>query len=433
LINIKNHEKAIKVIKYGIWLYFFLLIFEGALRKWFLPALATPLLVVRDPIALYLVLRTWYIGKLPANGYMTGMVLIGIVGVFTATLLGHGNLYVALYGARILLIHFPFIFVISSIFNKDDVIKIGKAILWISIPMAILITLQFYSPQTAWVNRGVGGSTEGAGFAGAMGYFRPPATFSFTIGTHLFFGLVGSFLFYFWLNPKGLSKIMLIGSTIGLLAAIPFSISRSLTFHVALTLAFMAVAILQEPKYIMKMVLISIIVLIALASLYNTSFFQTATMAFTSRFETANEIEGGLEGVLIDRFLGGMVGALTKTGEQPFFGYGIGMGTNVGSMLLAGKLVYLIDEAEWGRLIGEMGPLLGLGIILIRVFLDAKLSFESYRTMLKGNILPWMLLSYGILLIAQSQWASPTALGFSIFITGIIIAAFKEVKPYPVK
>lgn len=38
----------------AIWIYIFLLIFEGALRKWFLPSLATPLLLVRDPIAIWL-------------------------------------------------------------------------------------------------------------------------------------------------------------------------------------------------------------------------------------------------------------------------------------------------------------------------------------------------------------------------------------------
>ena len=47
LMNQQNEQIA-KRIKQMIWLYFFLLIFEGALRKWFLPFLATPLLVVRD-------------------------------------------------------------------------------------------------------------------------------------------------------------------------------------------------------------------------------------------------------------------------------------------------------------------------------------------------------------------------------------------------
>ena len=40
----------------------------------------------------------------------------------------------------------------------------------------------FLVPQSAWVNRGVGGDTSGARIQGAMDYFRPPGTFSFTTG-----------------------------------------------------------------------------------------------------------------------------------------------------------------------------------------------------------------------------------------------------------
>src|SRR3546814_1990531 len=58
LTNIRTMPDAysINLLKQGIWVYFILLIFEGALRKWVLPGLATPLLVVRDPVALLLLL-----------------------------------------------------------------------------------------------------------------------------------------------------------------------------------------------------------------------------------------------------------------------------------------------------------------------------------------------------------------------------------------
>ena len=41
-------------IKKLIWTYFLLLLFEGALRKWFLPGLSQGLLIVRDPIAIWI-------------------------------------------------------------------------------------------------------------------------------------------------------------------------------------------------------------------------------------------------------------------------------------------------------------------------------------------------------------------------------------------
>ena len=141
------------LLKRGIWVYLLLLIFEGALRKWVLPFLATPLLIVRDPVALWLLLAAWKFGFFRWNGYSAAMIVLSLIGIVTAVLIGHGNLYVALYGARLYILHFPVMFVIGTILNYEDVVQIGRTILKIAIPMAILIALQFYSPQSAWVNR----------------------------------------------------------------------------------------------------------------------------------------------------------------------------------------------------------------------------------------------------------------------------------------
>src|SRR5450631_3387685 len=150
-------------LKRGIWIYFFLIIFEGALRKWVLPGLATPLLLIRDPVALWLLIKSMRVGLLPANIYLKAMIVVCIIGIFTTLFLGHGNLTVTLFGARILILHFPLIFVIGNIFDKQDVENMGKVIVIITIPMAFLTALQFYSSQDAWVNRGIGGDTNGAG------------------------------------------------------------------------------------------------------------------------------------------------------------------------------------------------------------------------------------------------------------------------------
>ena len=45
-----NDEKTIQNIRRLIWLYFWLLLLEGALRKWVLPQLSNPLLIIRDPV-----------------------------------------------------------------------------------------------------------------------------------------------------------------------------------------------------------------------------------------------------------------------------------------------------------------------------------------------------------------------------------------------
>ena len=413
------------ILKKGIWIYFLLLLFEGALRKWFLPSLATPLLLVRDPLALWLVLACWYKGLLPSNIYLIGMFLIGILSLYTAFFLGHGNFIVAVYGARVLFLNIPLMFVIGKLFNRIDILNLGRVTLCIVIPMAILIAVQFYSPQTAWVNRGVGGDLDGAGFGGAMGYFRPPGTFSFTNGTSLFFSFAACYIFYFWLNPKGVNRIILILATVGLLVAVPLSISRTLFFQTILSLAFAVISILYKPKFLGRMIFAGVCGLLVLIILNKSGYFTTSVDAFTSRFENANEVEGGMKGVLGDRFLGGMVSALLQSSREPFFGYGTGMGTNVGNMLLPDQPVVLNLDQEWARLIGELGPLLGVALILMRIGLSLMVAIKSYYRLIKGDLLPWMLLSFGFLTIAQAQWAQPTSLGFCTIIGGLLISALR--------
>lgn len=413
-------------LKSAIWLYFLLLIFEGALRKWVLPALSTPLLVIRDPIAIWIFLKARQKGYLKFSPLSFLMVLSGFISFVLALTAGHGNLFVAIFGARIYIIQFPLIFAIGQILDHQDVVKIGKALLWISFPMTILIGLQFFSPQFAWVNRGVGGDTAGGGFSGALGYFRPPGTFSFTTGVVQFYGLLAAFIFYFWLHPHYTNKIVLMASTGCLLAAIPFSISRSLFFEVFISLVFSVISAWKRPKYVGSMIGAGIIVFAILLLLQDQPFFATSTAAFTERFNNANLAEGGVNGVFLDRFLGGMIIAIQNAPNTPFFGFGIGMGTNVGSQLLTGGMSFLIAEQEWGRIIGEQGLLFGFMVIIVRVVTAIKLSRESIRHLKTTDALSWMILSFSFILLLQAQWGQPTALGFSVLSSGLVVAAMNE-------
>lgn len=418
-------EKTILQLKRGIWIYFFLIIFEGALRKWIIPGLASPLLIVRDPIACWLIFTTWNRGLLPSTPYLPLIYGIGIISIFTALIFGHGNLYVALFGARILLLNFALIFVIGRVFTRNDLLKLGKYMLWMALPMLCLITLQFYSPQSAWVNRGVGGDMNGAGFSGAMGFYRPPGTFSFTTGTTTFFCIVNIFVLYFWFSTARVNKFVLISATASVILAIPFSMSRGYFYQLIVTLVFFVLASLRKPQYLGKMLVAAAFIAIALTLLSPTKFFIRITEPLLARFDNAAQTEGGVKGTLGDRYLGLMGKAVDQAFNQPFFGYGIGMGTNVGASLITGNQNFLISEEEWGRLIGECGAILGLSIILIRLSLVIKIGRASYKRMVQGDLLPWLLLSYGALLLGDGQWAQPTALGFSVLIGGLMLSAIK--------
>ena len=413
-------------IKRAIWAYFLLLIFEGALRKWFLPALSMPLLIVRDPIVLWLIILASRRGLLKFNIYMAGMVFLGFVSLFTAVFFGHGNIAVAIYGARTLLLYFPMIFVIGQVFNQEDVIKMGRIMVIIAIPMTILLGLQFYSPQSAWVNRGVGGDEAGAGFGGAMGYFRPPGTFSFTNGTTCFYSFLAPFLLYFWLNTKKINLLILTAATGALVAAIPLSISRGLFFQIGISVIFLVIAVSRNPKYFGKILMASFLVLVALAAFSKASFFKTATAAFTDRFDGANDAEGGLvEGVIGERFFGTLIKAITGSSDQSVFGFGVGSGTSLGAKLLNDDSILGLADFEWMREIGELG-LMGLRVIMLRVGLAVKISMASYNKLASGNLLPWLMMSVGVLMVTQGQWHQPTALGFCALSGGIWLASFRS-------
>ena len=410
----------------GIWLYIILLIIEGGLRKWVFPSFATPLLIIRDPVAIVLLLYAWYHNMFPRNIYVILMVIITVISIFTTLFLGHKNLYVTFYGARLFLIHFPFVFLMGSILNRDDVLKIGRAIVWISIPMAVLIGIQFYSPQSAWVNRGVGGDLSGAGFGGAMGYFRPPGTFSFTNGLVAFFSLASAYIFYFWLRPIHINKLVLIAATIGLIAVIPFSISRTLGYTILVMLFFVLMTLTRNPKYIGKILVGVIGVSVLVILLSKTGILETPMEVFLRRYDEAAVSEGGVEGTIGNRYFGNMYKAIVNSTEKSFFGLGLGLGTQAGSAMMGAAGTFLVAEDEWPRVVGEMGAILGIAVIAIRVIITAKVGLASYLQIRNGKVLSWMLLSFAALVFPQGVWAQPTMLGFGIVAMGLVIASFNE-------
>lgn len=421
-----------KPLRTGIWLYFILLILEGALRKWILPELSTPLLVVRDPLALWLLFRAWQTNVLPTNGYVLTMGAAGILSFAATVLVGHGDMIVATYGLRILCLHFPLMFLIGRVFSHEDVIKLGRLVLFISIPMIFIISLQFYSVQSAWINEGVGG-TGSAGFGGALGYYRPPGTFSFTNGNALFWGMTAPFILYFWLIPKQINRLILVAATAALILAIPLSISRGLFLQVCITVFFALLILFRKPNYLPRIVVATAGILLLIVFFSDADFVKKSVEVFTARFTSANEAEGGLvEGTIMDRFLGELFEPIKNSGEVPLSGRGLGMGTQVGAKLISGETGFLITEGEWGRIIGEMGLLLGLLVIVVRLMVVIKMGIYSFRNIKYNNILSWLLFSFGGITILVGQWGHPTTLGFSTLIGGLILSAIKREQICPV-
>jgi len=424
--------------KQAIWLYVVFLIFEGALRKWILPGLATPLLLIREPIVIILTLIAFNRGLIKVP-YVFVLVTVSTVSFLLSITIGHQNLGTAIYGWRIYLLHIPFIFVIGRILDRRDVLQMGRFILYTSIPMTLLIVAQFFSPQSAWVNRGVGGDIEGAGFGGAMGYFRPPGTFSFTAGYVVYQLIVAVFLFYYLVANRLLSKkdqirpwllyIMLACYVL----TIPYSISRSHLFQTIVVVAFMFVGILLHPVSHVRIRLFKIlpIVIFSLGAITWMGIAGASLEAFQERFESANETEGGIEGVVGNRYFGSLIRGLVN-GDTPFFGHGLGLGTNVGAQLAGGAdgiFSFFNGEEEWGRITNESGLLLGWTLIALRLYLAGWIFLKAFKHLRQNkDMLPWMLTIGTLLILPQGNLGIPTNLGFIVLSSGLSLASLRSYK-----
>ncbi|GIZ10046.1 hypothetical protein [Flavobacterium sp. UMI-01] len=420
VVNKKVKNSTNNSLKIAIWLYFLLWIFEGALRKWILPGLATPLLIVRDPIAIYIIARALYVNIKFINTYVVLGGIFTLLGLAITLTFGHGNLFVGLYGARIMLLHFPLIFIMGEVLNKEDILKLGRVMLALIILMTLIIYFQFISPQTAYINVGIGGEGS-AGFDGAMGYFRPSGTFSFISGLSAFYILVSVYIFYFWLSNEPCSKALLISSTIALLIAIPLTVSRTAVLGVFLVGFFAFLGSSTSAKSIMRLLLtITVIFILVIVLQKTTTIFSLGTEVFMNRVDTASGQEGGS---IVMRTIEGFTQPIVSLLNEPLFAGKLGMGTNAGAQMLSGSTKFLISEGELGRLSGEQGIVLGGGLIVLRLFFACSLFVQSIRLPSNLKLLPLTFCGTALFLITQGQWAQPSILGASIIASGLLIAS----------
>src|SRR5438552_9492518 len=116
-----SEEKAKRHIRRLIWLYFWLLLIEGALRKWVLPDYSNPLLLVRDPVVIAIYLLAIPARVFPKNGWTIALVVIGVLSLFSPFLQLSPYLsptLIALVGGywfRFYFFYLPFTFVVSGV------------------------------------------------------------------------------------------------------------------------------------------------------------------------------------------------------------------------------------------------------------------------------------------------------------------------------
>lgn len=425
------HEKTRRNIVRLIWLYFWLLLFEGALRKWVLPGLSNPLLIIRDPIVLLIYLLAIRARVFPKNGWVISLFTIGAISVvfsfvklapwFAPTQI----LFVSLYGFRSDFLHPPLIFVMANVLTVKDVKRFGWWTLATAVPMAMLMVGQFRAGPDAFLNRTAGG--EGEMITSALGKVRTAATFSFVTGVVSYLALVFGFLIYGALKQGSYKRWLLVAAGLALAIGIVVSGSRSVVGACMVVGASLVLIAMLRPAALNRagQALIGLTVLILIAT--QTPIFKEGLNVLTTRFNEAAEgtqqtIAGGAASRFADSFLDGLY-ILT---QAPWLGYGLGIGTNAGAKFLTGRAMFLLSEGEWSRNFLEGGKMLGLAYVIWRCAIAIRIGLQCVRSLRLGNILSLLLFSSAVLPLLNGQFGQPTILGFAVFVSGLALAAMND-------
>ena len=420
-----------RLLKNLVWLYFVLLIFEGTLRKWILPGYSNPLLIIRDPVVLMIYFLALSSNRFPVNQHVLFCIALSFISFVLSLFAEKGNLLVILYGIKANFLHLPFIFLIPQIFNLQDVIKTGKWVLYLFIPMAALMVIQFNAGPDDFWNYGPG-ATPGSQLPGEMGKIRPPGYFSFITGAAQYLALATSFIIY-GLFKKGIyPTVLLYGSGVALVISTAVSSSRLALGSIGLVMVMIGVVYYFNHNLVSRRIF-SLIVSAGLIMLVatNMDIYEEGSIVFQARLVRTGDAQVGMVGKATnwtERVFSDFTSGYKAMAVAPLFGYGLGVGTNVGAKLLTDELGFLLAEGEWARVFLEIGPVIGLFYIILRISICVYLFKIAALSARSGNFLPMLLFGSCFLLIISGQFGQATTLGFTVFIAGLTLAASREIK-----
>jgi hypothetical protein len=408
---------SVRSIRLLIWLYFWLLLFEGALRKWIFPGWSAPLLIVRDPVLLAIYALALAEGIFPFNKFVLAAIALAVLS-FAASLFVFDHVGIILYGLRTNFLHLPLIFLIPKVFTKQDVTRVGYCLLLLSIPMAILAAWQFVSPSGAWVNAAAGGDLDRQ-MISTGSHIRPAGIFSFVTGMVCFLSVAAAFLFSGFLE-RGTMPGWLRTITIPcLMSSLVLSGSRSALASVTIIIGVVLIVCVRKLSRFRRVLTPAILSYVVFLALCYLPLFREGLEVHEERLRAGEGIQQGV----FARYLGSLGESIEIAEHTPLLGHGLGIGTNAGAALLTGSRAFLLGESEWSRVIGESGPVLGYTYILLRLWICWCLFQIAWRALRRDQPMPLLLFGAVAIDLVSGQFGQPTTLGFAVFISGLVLAA----------
>jgi len=414
---------------------FLIIVLEGAVRKWVSSATSLPLILLRDLLALSLVLYAWKgghfrrqkkiaVAMLAWSCLVLGWGLLQLVG-------GESSPLVLMIGLRFWLLYIWFAVAASAAMNEADYRAAILLAGCLMIALAPLAVLQHYSPPGARINTQVDGDEEGV-FVAIAGVVRTTGTFSFTSGYATYLAMVAPLVFGILGARKRTSRQQLFALTVfaAFVIGALVSGSRSATITSGMMFVVYLVGRLVFSKVRNKpAALAAAIIALVFAGIF-AYVFQEAIGVTQTRFEQASAAEDFWERVFYVLF-----GEPWAYEAATWLGSGVGFGSNLASYVRTGSAeLFALAETEGGRILLE-GGLLGIAFTALKVVVLGLGTFKSLRIAKKTNspypILVWLTTCFAVIAwSAVGQLTSNALLGI-IFAFALLLFRYPRLEIFP--
>jgi hypothetical protein len=409
-----------------IWAYFLLLLFEGAFRKWFLPSLSQGLLIVRDPIAIWIYYLAYAQGIFPLeNKYLQRLFQWTMVSIVLSFVVNQAHPLTIAYGARTNLLHIPLIFIMGRILKWKDVINFGKAFLWLALPMTWVVAEQFQADRTDILNVAAGGTGHQLMTSGDK--VRASGTFTFVSGIVFYYCFTVAFIIYGFLQKNTFPKWLLyLGTGVTFLAMVTAGSRAVIAESLQVIACFGFLAYFRPHEFGKIAATVFGLSTIALLLYSQLDLFKEGMDFLSLRFEEAANIEGTPTEAYFKRYWDIISAPYYYNMWTATFGNGLGTATRAGAML-SGKFGFA--EISWSRPVIENGFLVGILFVLWRIWITKDLLKICINCIKKDSYLPIFLFGAAGPVILFSPLGQPTNLGFAAFGSGLCLAAALARKP----
>lgn len=394
-----NRRFAVRLV----FVLFALSLAEGVLRKWVAPGLSAELYFLRDPLVLML-----YVHALAHGLFARDALAAWWFGAAVVTSLFGGIAYVAeglsplayALGVRNYWLYMPLMFVVAATFRAADVVRLLRLNVVVAIPCAALVVIQSRAGPAAWINKGIAADKPVATVAGDI--VRPYGLFTYT-GQNVAFvtALVAVTLaLMFFPKLRRSDRLLLVAAAPAVASLAVLTGSRGIYVVLAAMVALTAAGIAASGRLRASLPRIAAIAATAgLALLLFVGPYGDMFAAMQHRAKTAARIEGPPLG----RIAATMTSFVAPLGDAALVGFGIGRGTPAVGTIVGTVSYEFGGESEPGRVVYELGPVLGLAFLALRLHLGCHLLGAAIRLARRGLLAALPLAAFAGLAIVTSQ------------------------------